>query len=281
MNGKDPEGIARRDPSSMCAHQKQWPKSCQGSVHLRQSPIALSSESFSAKSSVPIQVVFSGADATLVDVGHTFQIRFVKSGGSLAFEGESYSLKQFHFHKPAEYVLDGKQFDMEAHFVFVSAGNGAQMVPKVFALGYPIQRGLENRELSKAWAYLPPVKEGYGEENADGFDWQKTMESSEIHTDVLAHGENELKSGMKLNMAEVIPISSKSGFYIYEGSLTTPGCDENVTHAFSASPIYMSDSQMEHFEGYYEGNNREIQAVGNSSARRFRTGFWAGQIESK
>jgi carbonic anhydrase len=77
-----------------------------------------------------------------------------------------------------------------------------------------------------------------------------------------------LGSNIHFELAGILP--KKADFMIYDGSLTTPGCEEGITHAVSLSPVYMEHEQVEHFEGYYEGSNREVQPVGNIESRNFR-----------
>ena len=40
---------------------------------------------------------------------------------TLTFGGEPYALVQFHFHRPSEHLIRGKNFPMEAHFVHAHA----------------------------------------------------------------------------------------------------------------------------------------------------------------
>lgn len=266
---KDPEGESRRNPTSMHAHQKDWPASCHDAIHLNQSPIALTSSAFSGTKISSITLTFDNAESSLVDVGHTFQVRFAKPAGHLEFEDNRYLFKQFHFHKPSEHVVDGKQYVMEVHLVFIQDAL-QNSHPKIFVLGFPIDRGSENTELEKVWQFLPPIKEGYGEDKPMQLDWEQSVMTSEIETDFLKHNEKELKAGITIDMAKVIP--NAANFYIYEGSLTTPPCDENVTHAFALQALQLSDQQIEHFEGYYEGSNRDIQTEGKSISRNYRRG---------
>lgn len=46
--------------------------------------------------------------------------------------GQAYSLREFHFHQPAEHVLNGEKTAMEIHFVFKKGKN-------IFVVGYTIK----------------------------------------------------------------------------------------------------------------------------------------------
>jgi carbonic anhydrase len=39
------------------------------------------------------------------------------SGSTLTIEGETYGLKQFHFHTPSENNINGTSYPLETHFV--------------------------------------------------------------------------------------------------------------------------------------------------------------------
>jgi carbonic anhydrase len=42
--------------------------------------------------------------------------------GTAIFEGKTYSLKQYHFHTPAEHLIDAQFYPMEVHFVNIASG---------------------------------------------------------------------------------------------------------------------------------------------------------------
>lgn len=269
VNLRDPEGLSRRNPASMHAHQKDWPATCLDGNSKVQSPIIITTGNFTDKEISSIKPTFADVNADLVDVGHTFQVRYASNGGSLEFENKQYELKQFHFHKPSEHIVDGKQYEMEVHFVFVNSSK-TKPSQKVFVLGYPIDEGAYNSEITKIWQHLPPFKEGYGENPGEVMDWGTAITTHELETTTLTHHEKNLGSNIPVNLKGILPKGAK--FYIYEGSLTTPPCDEGVTHAFSVTPIHLGHEQIEHFEGYYEGSNRDIQSTGEVAARKFRRG---------
>ncbi len=63
----------------------------------------------------------------------------------------------------------------------------------------------------------------------------------------------------RIHIEELVP---KNKFrYVYDGSLTTPPCDENVTWIIFSEPIKISQSQLEIFQLYYSKNYRPLQKI--------------------
>jgi carbonic anhydrase len=266
----DPEGIARRNPESMHGHQRDWPSGCSELDSHRQSPISLGSEWFVGTRTSALSAGFGPSQASLIDVGHTFQVRLTRTEDHVDFEGARYRLAQFHFHKPAEHLVDGRQAPMEVHFVFLRdrSSDVAPRGPRALVLGYPVELGAEHPELARIWAHLPPMREGYGEELNPAALWERALGTSELDMDDLHHAETVLRAGLTIDVSRILP--GRADFLVYEGSLTTPPCAEGITHAFASVPIYVSEEQTEHFEGYYEGNNRDLQPIGPPAGRAFR-----------
>lgn len=257
----DPEGRSRRDPSSLHAHQHDWPAACrEGAV---QSPITIASAEFADEESSAIVTHFGTSEVALVDVGHTLQLRMTRTDDEVVFEGTRFALRQLHFHKPSEHIVDGQQAEMELHAVFVAEGDA----PRVLVLGYPIVIGDENATLVPLFSRLED-REGYGEDLTERRVWERAMETRELDTSDLAHGETVIVASAPFELASLLP--RVADFFVYEGSLTTPDCAEGITHAVASTPITLSDEQIERYEGYYEGNNRDIQPGGAPAARRRR-----------
>ena len=54
--------------------------------------------------------------AKVIDNGHSIKVT-PKEGGTIALNGETFKLLQFHFHGKSEHTVDGKRYDMVAHMV--------------------------------------------------------------------------------------------------------------------------------------------------------------------
>ncbi len=238
-------GEKSTDAHDFYAHQNLWPASCQRAdiADQRQSPIALDEKLFKGASVGAITFNYQPADAEIVDDGHTVQYRFTGDAGSLTFEGKTYPLKQFHFHKESEHTLNGKGHDMEVHFVHIRQENGK---PQAIALGFFIDQGAPVDDWFKAMHDLP-----------------KVVETNKVH-----EGVTVLAKIKGLNARKLIP--AKESYYVYEGSLTTPGCEEFVTHIVGKDPISFSDEMEKSYASYHNKSNRDLQPIGSAKIRKFR-----------
>ena len=64
----------------------------------------------------PVQFDYRPARSACIDNGHTVQVN-VAAGNFIDVMGRRFELEQFHFHRPSEERIEGKQFDMVAHLV--------------------------------------------------------------------------------------------------------------------------------------------------------------------
>src|SRR5512138_73561 len=62
----------------------------------------------------PVQFDYKPSAFRVVDNGHTVQVN-VAPGNSIDVMGRRFELVQFHFHRPSEERIEGRQFDMVAH----------------------------------------------------------------------------------------------------------------------------------------------------------------------
>jgi carbonic anhydrase len=159
-----------------------------------------------------------------LDNGHTIQIN-AKTSEKLTVGDKTYALIQFHFHAPSEHTVDGEHFPMEMHFVH-QAENGALAVVGVF-----LEEGAPNPGIEPLWAQLP---EGPGTE-----------------TIVL----------IPAGFADYIFPDVGTGFYHYDGSLTTPPCSEGVKWYVRKTPTELSKDQIAAFTAVYDHNNRPVRGL--------------------
>jgi len=231
--------------------QGKWPGACQRALDpaQRQSPIALSDSLFGKAKPSPIAFHYRPADAEIIDNGHTIQYKFKTDAGYLEFERKKYFIKQFHFHKASEHTLNGKSFPMEVHFVHMKETKAGEN-PAAVALGFLIDSGKADADWKKVWQMLPAKAE------------------KPVHGESLAHGDKVLAQAAQINIRGLIPKASK--YMAYQGSLTTPGCDEIVTHVLAEKPIPLDPEQIAKFASYHAISNRQLQPVGDAKVRKFR-----------
>ncbi len=156
----------------------------------------------------------------VIDTGHTVQVNLAP-GNSIDINGRRYELLQFHFHRPSEERINGRQFDMVVHLVHKDA-EGRQAVVAVL-----LERGAAQPLLQAVWNNLP-----------------------------LEKGE-EAKARSLIDLSELLP--SERGYYTYMGSLTTPPCSEGVLWVVMKQPVQLSSAQIDIFSRLYPMNARPIQ----------------------
>lgn len=132
----------------------------------------------------------------------------------IVWKGKAFFLTQFHFHSPSENLVDGKHFDMEAHFVH-QAEDGQILV---LAAMLDAQDDVPNPYLSEFW---------------DGFPRNITTENAK-----------EIDSPYA-NEKGLLP--ADQFYYFYNGSLTTPPCTIDTDWVVLASPVNISLAQRDSF----------------------------------
>jgi carbonic anhydrase len=185
----------------------------------------------------PINIVSSRASATehaigfhyhaskehLENTGHTLKVNY-DSGSSLDFDGKTYDLLQFHFHTPAEHLLDGVTYPMEVHLVHAEREHPDQLL----VVGILFKEGAAEPLLAHLLEDAPH-----------------------------AAGEKVDPTGAELDIGALL--TAPGGYFHYDGSLTTPPYSETVTWLVLD---HAHDASAEQIEGLYaiEGNNsRHIQ----------------------
>jgi carbonic anhydrase len=180
---------------------------------------------------LPVIVFNYGISAAKVfNNGHTVEVE-VDPGASIVSMGREYHLEQFHWHAPSEHTIgQGAHYDMELHLVHEN-----DLMQKA-VVGVLIRRGKENEALKKIWEVLPTRK---GEEHD------------------LEH--------LKLTARDLLP--EDPDYYFYDGSLTTPACNEGVLWHVMATPVEMSAEQIIKFidalRSCCHRNDRPTQPLNN------------------
>lgn len=162
--------------------------------------------------------------------GHTIQVNY-QGGNFLRLNGQSYKLRQFHFHDPSEHHIDGKPYPMEMHLVHQDDRGHTLVVGLLLAFGK------ENQVLSRTGDWL--------EQQAGR---RLPSQTGEEFTDV------------PFNLMDLIP--SNTHHFSYHGSLTTPPCSEGVQWIVLKTPIEISKVQGERFITTIGPNARPLQPLG-------------------
>jgi len=136
--------------------------------------------------------------------------------------GRRYELQQFHFHRPSEERINGRQFEMVAHLVHKDAEGRLAVVAVL------IERGGDHPLVQTIWNNLP-------------------LEKLEALT---APG--------TIDVGQLLP--DDKAYYTYMGSLTTPPCTEGVLWMVMRQPVQLSAQQIGIFARLYPMNARPLQA---------------------
>ena len=177
----------------------------------------------------PLKIAWGKTADTIVNNGHTIQLN-VADGSTLSVGKDTYSLLQFHFHRPSEHRVNGKSFPMEAHFVHRNAAGGLAVV------GVLMATGKTNSVFSKIVSTMP-AQEG-----------------------------PPVKANPAIDPNGLLP--ADRDYYRYPGSLTTPPCSETVEWLLLAQPIQVTEPDVAAFGKLYAMNARPVQQLNRRTLLR-------------
>ncbi len=177
------------------------------------------------------QLSYQSSSFSVVNNGHTIQFNADDNKNYVMFNGDKYTLRQFHLHAPGEHHVQNASYDMELHLVHQNA-NGQYLV-----LGVLMQ-----------------VPTGPAPNTTSDFAtvWSEALQ--------LESGPATCLDGL-LNPSGLLPTTNT--VYEYDGSLTTPPCSEAVNWFVFSSPVQISQANKEGFLALIGANNREIQPLNN------------------
>ncbi|MCW5661848.1 MAG: carbonic anhydrase family protein [Burkholderiaceae bacterium] len=168
----------------------------------------------------PVQFDYRAGTFRVLDNGHTVQAH-VAAGNFIDVMGRRYELQQFHFHRPSEERIDGKQFDMVVHLVH------KDLEGRLAVVAVLLERGAAHAVVQSVWNNLP-------------------LEKNE-----------ELAARTPLDPSQLLPKDPR--YFAYMGSLTTPPCSEGVLWIVMQQPVPVSAEQIEVFARLYPMNARPLQ----------------------
>lgn len=165
----------------------------------------------------------------LANNGHTLQVNF--PGGDILHVGQTtYELQQFHLHVPSEHLINGVPGRAELHLVHKSADGNFAVV------GILLQQGAKNDAIGRMLA-------------------AGTTKDQMVSTD------------QPFDASVLIPPGS--GYYMYNGSLTTPPCTEGVLWLILNQPGEIDDAQVAQFQSQFGNNARPEQALNGRSTDEY------------
>jgi carbonic anhydrase len=196
------------------------PEFSQCSTGQRQSPIDI--RGGIAVQLEPIQFDYRVSGFSVIDNGHTVQVN-LPAGHAITVLGRRFELQQFHFHRPSEERINGKQFEMVAHLVHKDAEG------KLAVVAVLLDRGAAQPLIQAVWNALPLEK----------------------HEAQAAPG--------TIDLNKLLPEDRR--YYTYMGSLTTPPCSEGVLWMVLKTPVTVSPDQIAIFSQLYPMNARPVQPL--------------------
>jgi carbonic anhydrase len=147
----------------------------------------------------------------------------------------SFTPLQFHFHAPSEHTVDGKQYDLEVHFVHKYKDSDPAEFGAVVGVFFDRTAGGNEDN-----AFLTAI-------------WDAEAEQAAVPIDAF--------------LASI----DDATFWSYPGSLTTPPCSEGIKWNVIKQVQPISDAQLErytalwagdeNFSGFEKGNYRAIQPL--------------------
>ena len=169
----------------------------------------------------PLKFSWARTADTIVNNGHTIQVNMGDNSALAVSNRKNFRLVQFHFHHPSEHTINGASFPMEVHFVHTDeAGNLA-------VIGVLMTAGRINKVFNAIVLTMP---------NGEG---------------------PPIRADTKIDPNGLLP--SKRSYYRYEGSLTTPPCDESVDWFVLTEPIHVAEADINSFARLYPQNARPVQ----------------------
>jgi carbonic anhydrase len=170
----------------------------------------------------PVQIDYRPSGFRVLDNGHTVQVNMAP-GNVIEVIGRRYELLQFHFHRPSEERVNGRQFEMVAHLVHKDTEG------RLAVIAVLLDRGSAHPLVQTVWNNLP-----------------------------LEKGE-EVPAKALIDLNVLLP--TERSYFTYMGSLTTPPCSEGVLWMVMKEPVSLSAEQIGVFSRLYPMNARPIQSV--------------------
>ncbi len=165
------------------------------------------------------------SDASAVRNDRKFVYVDYETGSTLRAGQRTFGLKSAHLHAPSEHRIEGAELAAELHLVHADAEGDLAVVGVLFEPGEP------SAVVQAILDAAPPAGETASE-------------------------------GIALNADALIP--GEPGYYQYDGSKTTPPCQEGVSWFVMREPRTISQEQVDGLMALSGGpNNRPVQPIGS------------------
>jgi carbonic anhydrase len=213
---------------------------------MQQSPVDLRPAQANVLHGAPLLLRYETSELAVENTGHVVEVP-IPAGieDVLLIGGDRYQLAQYHFHAPSEHTINGRHADVEGHFVHTNAAGDTAVVGVLYRIG-----PRPNPLLDTIFFNAPETS---GTEGAP---------IGETNPAELFGG----LEGARAKHGRVVVDS----FYAYDGSLTTPGCTENVRWSVLSDGGHVSRAAVSRFHaviakfddyGGYANNNRPVQPL--------------------
>lgn len=174
----------------------------------QQSPVNLRNPIFVDFGANQLKIEWKKSAVGHVKADHGVQIEFdFDERQFVVLEKKKFHLRQFHFHHPSEHAVNGRQKTVELHVVHQNMDDGTRAVVGIF-----IEPGAEKAVAPQLMADLKGLLSG----GADG----------------------AAPPRVSTNPLDFLPEKPEE-YYRYEGSLTTPPYDENVSWVVLRNPLML------------------------------------------
>ena len=185
-----------------------------------------------------------------------FTIVYSGNLGYTKFNDQTYTLIQFHFHQPSENYINGVEYESEVHFVHKNFENNSLLV-----LGILFDENTDQAtyQSSVGWRWLESIFYG----------------SNLLTNSTMPLSQQEVNTQNVLTY-ELLNTAFANNMFYFDGSLTTPNCNEGVKWLVSKQVMYMSHYQKRNFARMFPkiytatnsagvtqqiGNNRPTQDI--------------------
>jgi carbonic anhydrase len=198
---------------------------------------------------------YEASELAIENTGHVVEVPIPPGVEDVLQIGpDRYTLTQYHFHALSEHAVNGRHADVEGHFVHTNPAGDTAVVGVLYRIG-PRPNPLLETILRQAPETSGEDSEPLGEANpADLFRGLGCAREPRGRVQV-------------------------DSYYAYDGSLTTPGCTENVRWSVLSDGGFVSRAAVAHFHrviaqfadyGGYPNNNRPVQPLNGRVVRRRR-----------